>query len=580
MSTFGVAIENPLLQMLQVKCCKYSEPPRQDYKPPVNVTPAQSSYAWPLFAVYLARCLPGPLSTWSATCLARFARSVVAQCDPTCAPCQGGTPPDDFGSERVKIAPPSAIRELAPQLLAFGPDISLQLGIRKKVSLAMPHIKAFRGLRYNMAQIGSLSDCIAPPYDVVDGQLQAELYAKSPYNFIRLELTKPEPNDTDPNAVYSRAASLFRQWRRDGVLQTEPDPAIYVYNQVFDYAGRTYTRRGFMARIRLVRFGEGNIYPHEQTHAKAKDDRLRLTRACQANLSQIFGLYPDPENAAQNLLEQHIAGKAALEAVDHLGVTHRMWPVSDMSVISQVATLVADKPMFVADGHHRYETACNYRDELAQAAGGKLPDEHPAQYVLSMMVSMDDPGLIVLPTHRLIQGCAEFTSQQIHSKLGQYFDCEVAGKGPKDAAKVWERIELQNDQSVLALYSTSDQTWTLASANSAAIDRMREIAPTQSDDWRGLGVALLHRLVFEDLLGLDEKTLPKHTYVHLVDEVVAGLEGRLEGNHHYPLAALVMPATVNDIRAVSLHNERMPAKSTYFYPKLLSGLVVNPLDAN
>ena len=444
----------------------------------------------------------------------------------------------------------------------------------------MPQINAFRGLRYNMAQIGSLSDCIAPPYDVVDGQLQAELYAKSPYNFIRLELTKPEAGDTDPNAVYSRAASLFRQWCRDGVLQVEPDAAVYVYHQVFDYAGRTYTRRGFMARIRLVRFGEGNIYPHEQTHAKAKDDRLRLTRACQANLSQIFGLYPDPENEAQNLLEQHIAGKAALEAVDHLGVTHRLWPVTDMPVIHQVSALVEDKPMFVADGHHRYETACNYRDELAKAAGGTLPEEHPAQYVLSMMVSMDDPGLIVLPTHRLIEGCANWTAAQLQEKLGKYFDCEDAGQGPQAAGKVWQRIEKLDEQSVLALYTTADQRWTLISANASALDRMREIAPDQSDDWRGLGVAILHRLVFEDLLGVHEKELPKPTYVHLVDEVVAGLEGRLEGAKSYPLAALVMPATVNDIRAVSLHNERMPAKSTYFYPKLLSGLVVNPLDAN
>ncbi|MGN6544384.1 MAG: DUF1015 domain-containing protein [Aureliella sp.] len=444
----------------------------------------------------------------------------------------------------------------------------------------MPQIKAFRGLRYNMAQIGSLRDCVAPPYDVVDGQLQAELYAKSPYNFIRLELTKPESGDTDPEAVYQRAASLFRQWRRDGVLQTEPDPAIYVYHQVFDYAGRTYTRRGFMARIRLVRFGEGNIYPHEQTHAKAKDDRLRLTRACQANLSQIFGLYPDPDNEAQNLLEQHVAGRAALEAVDHLGVTHRLWPVTDMNLIARVASLVEEKPMFVADGHHRYETACNYRDELAQAAGGKLPDDHPAQCVLSMMVSMDDPGLIVLPTHRLIEGCAEMTAPQLRERLAKYFDCEDAGSGPKDAAKVWKQIEGLDDQSVLGLYTSADQRWTLVSAKEAAAERMKEIAPEHSDDWRGLGVALLHRLVFEDLLGVHEKELPKPTYVHLVDEVVAGLEGRLEGNRSYPLAALVMPATVNDIRAVSLHNERMPAKSTYFYPKLLSGLVVNPLDAN
>jgi uncharacterized protein (DUF1015 family) len=329
-----------------------------------------------------------------------------------------------------------------------------------------------------------------------------------------------------------------------------------------------------------VRFGEGNIYPHEQTHAKAKDDRLKLTRACQANLSQIFGLYPDPQNAAQNLLEEHIASRAALEAVDHLGVTHRLWPVSDMNVIGRVASLVEDKPMFVADGHHRYETACNYRDELAAAAGGQLPAEHPANFVLSMMVSMDDPGLIVLPTHRLIEGCQEFTAAELRQRLGETFDCEDAGSGPQAAAQVWKQIETLDDQSVLGLYTAADQKWTLVSAKPAAAERMRQIAPDQSDDWRSLGVALLHRLVFEELLGVHEKELPKPTYVHLVDEVVAGLEGRLEGNRQYPLAALVMPATVDDIRAVSLHNERMPAKSTYFYPKLLSGLVVNPLDAN
>ncbi|MCC6509419.1 MAG: DUF1015 domain-containing protein, partial [Pirellulaceae bacterium] len=317
----------------------------------------------------------------------------------------------------------------------------------------MPQIKAFRGLRYNMAQIGSLSDCVAPPYDVVDSQLQAQLYAKSPYNFIRLELTKPEPGETDPQAVYSRAASLFRQWRRDGVLQTEPDAAIYVYHQVFDYAGRTYTRRGFMSRIRLVRFGEGNIYPHEQTHAKAKDDRLRLTRACQANLSQIFGLYPDPDNDAQYILEQHVAGRAALEAEDHLGVIHRLWPVFDSHVINDVGALVEDKPMFVADGHHRYETACNYRDELAAAAGGTLPDAHPANYVLSMLVSMDDPGLIVMPTHRLIQGCASYSANQLRERLGKFFDCEDAGQGPAAAGKVWQRIEKLDEQSILALYT-------------------------------------------------------------------------------------------------------------------------------
>jgi uncharacterized protein (DUF1015 family) len=442
----------------------------------------------------------------------------------------------------------------------------------------MPKIQAFRGLRYSLAQVGSLSDVVAPPYDVVDGSLQKQLYENSPYNFIRLELTKQEAGDADPNAVYERAATLFRQWVRDGVLQHEPDPALYVYHQIFDHAGRTYTRRGFMTRVQLVRFGEGNIYPHEQTHAKAKDDRLRLTRACQANMSQIFGLYPDPTNAAQNLLEAHIAGKSCLEAVDHLGVTHRLWPVTDTTLIGQVAALIEDKPMFVADGHHRYETACNYRDELAAQAGGSLPADHPAQFVLTMVMSMDDPGLIVLPTHRLFHGCAAIDSKQLAERLGDCFDCEIVGAGPAAAHDVWKQIEELNDQGVFGLYTAKDQKWTLVTANEATAQKMLEVAGDQSDDWRSLGVAMLHQLIIDQLLGMAGH--PKPTYVHLVQEVVDGLEGKLEGSLEYPLAALVMPASVDDIRRVSLHNERMPAKSTYFYPKLLSGLVVNPLDGN
>ncbi|GIW98028.1 MAG: phosphatase [Pirellulaceae bacterium] len=442
----------------------------------------------------------------------------------------------------------------------------------------MPKIQAFRGLRYNLARVGSLSDVVAPPYDVIDGALQQRLYQASPYNFVRLELTKPEPGDEDPEAVYKRAASLYRQWIREGVLQHEPDPALYVYHQIFDYAGTTYTRRGFMCRVKLVRFGEGNIYPHEQTHAKAKDDRLRLTRACQANMSQIYGLYPDPENAAQNLLEAHIAGSAALEAVDHLGVTHRLWPVTDQQIISQVATLLDDKPMFVADGHHRYETACNYRDELAEAAGGVLPEDHPANYVLTMVMSMDDPGLIVLPTHRLFHGVEALDATQLRARLEPLLDCQPAGEVPEAAHQVWQQIEQLNDQGAFGLYTAKDRQWTLVTANAKTAEAMERLAQQQSEDWRSLGVAMLHRLIIDELLGMEGH--PKPTYVHLVDEVVAGLKGELEGGHTYPLAALVMPATVDDIRRVSLHKERMPAKSTYFYPKLLSGLVVNPLDGN
>lgn len=438
----------------------------------------------------------------------------------------------------------------------------------------MPDIQPFRGLRYDLATVGSLSNVIAPPYDVVDSELQAKLYAASEYNFLRLELNKPEAGDVEGETLYQRAARIYRTWRQDRVFSAEPDPAIYYYTQTFELDGQEVTRRGFMAAVKLERFGEGKIYPHEQTHAKAKDDRLRLMRASKANFSQIFGLYPDPENEIADMIESTVAGRQGLVAVDHLGVKHSMWPVTDLNVISQVSAKISALPMFVADGHHRYETACNYRDELA-AAGG-LNEHHPANFVLTMLVGMNDPGLLVLPTHRLLSGVPAMTADQLRDKLSPYFDIEDAGDSPEAAREVWAQMERLDEQSVIAVYSKPSNKWLLLTATPAADDRMAEIAGNQSEDWRKLGVSILHKLVFDDALGLEGH--PKPTYVHQVDEVIDGLHGKLEGELDYPLAALVMPATIDHIRQISLHGERMPAKSTYFYPKLVSGLVVRPVE--
>ncbi len=437
----------------------------------------------------------------------------------------------------------------------------------------MPEIQAFRGLRYNLARVGSLSNCIAPPYDVVDSELQDRLYNLSPFNFIRLELNRAEEGDAGPDAIYQRAGKLFRNWRTDGVLQPEPDPAIYVYHQEFEISGKKYTRRGFMACVRLERFGEGKVFPHEQTHSKAKEDRLKLLHATEANLSQIFGLYPDPQNEIQLLLEQQIAGVQGLVATDHLGVIHRMWPITDVNTIQQVSALISDREMFVADGHHRYETACNYRDELASSAS--LPTNHPANFVLTMLVGMEDPGLIVLPTHRLLHGVPSYTTEELQTKLTPYFDCEVVGEGPESAGAVWAEIARLDEQLIMALYSQASQQWIRISARQEAADRMSVLAQDQSKEWQSLGVAVLHRLILDDLLELPK--MPTPTYVHSVQEVIDGLHGKLEGNLNYPLAALIMPASLDDIQILSLQQERMPAKSTYFYPKLVSGLVVHPL---
>jgi uncharacterized protein (DUF1015 family) len=436
----------------------------------------------------------------------------------------------------------------------------------------MPEIQAFRGLRYNLGRVGSLSECIAPPYDVIDPALQDRLYQLSPYNFVRLEYPRSEPGDS-AQTIYERAGRTLRGWQGEKIMQPEPDPAIYVYHQHFEWLGQSILRRGFMANVRLERFGQGKIYPHEHTHAQAKEDRLNMLRACRANLSQIFGLYPDEDNQIQELLESKIMGVLGTEAVDHLGVRHTIWPISDLSTIQEISSRIANLPMFVADGHHRYETACNYRDELA--AAGVFSNDHPANFVLTTLVSMNDPGLIVLPTHRLIHGVPRLSTEQLHERLGKYFDCELVGKGPESSGAVWAELDRLDEQLILALYSAESKQWTRISAKESAIDRMAELAPEHSSDWRELGVAVLHRLVLDDALGLGQ--MPKPTYVHQVQEVIDGLCGRLIGGHDYSLAAMVMPASVRQIQSVSVGLERMPAKSTYFYPKLASGLVVNSL---
>jgi uncharacterized protein (DUF1015 family) len=285
----------------------------------------------------------------------------------------------------------------------------------------------------------------------------------------------------------------------------------------------------------------------------------------------VFGLYPDEAAAAQAILEKAIVGKTPLDATDHLGVVHRMWPVTDVAVISALTAAMSGKPIFIADGHHRYETACNYRDRQADGAGqSKLDPNHPSNFVLMMCVGMSDPGMVVFPTHRLFRGLPAMTAEDLRRVLGDCFQITAAGQGPQAAADAWETMEADGEQGALGLYTAKDRQWSIARLTTAGGARLKAAARERSDDWRGLGVAILHRLVMETLL--KATNLPKPTYVHLVDEVVQGLS-----SDEYPLAALVLPPSLDHIQSVSRHLERMPAKSTYFYPKLLSGLVFNPV---
>src|SRR5262245_42932945 len=262
----------------------------------------------------------------------------------------------------------------------------------------MADIRAFRAHRYDLGRVGALSNVVAPPYDVIDAELQQALYDKSPNNVIRLILNKETPADSDSDNRYTPSAATLRDWLRDDILVQDSARSLYVYHQDFEVEGRRYTRKGFLARVRLEPFGSGRIYPHEETLAGPKADRLKLFHATHMNLSPVFGLYPDPKSEVMTELEKATARSLPLEAVDHLGVTSKPWPIHAQHTLSSVTGLLGPRPIFIADGHHRYETGLRYLEERC-AAGEVRDDEAPANFILMMLVSMSDPGLVILPTH-------------------------------------------------------------------------------------------------------------------------------------------------------------------------------------
>ena len=434
----------------------------------------------------------------------------------------------------------------------------------------MADVHPFRGWRYELGQVGNLSDVTAPPYDVISPEQQRELYELHPCNVIRLILNRDEPGDPGPEARYKRAADFLRHWQSEGILVPEHEDALYVYHQEFDWEGRHYTRRGFMARVRIEELGKGRIYPHEETLAGPKADRLALTKACRMNLSPVFGLYPDPQGEANAELSQAVQGATPLVATDHLGVVHRMWPMSKIAAINAVRARLQNAPIFIADGHHRYETAGNYRAWI-KSDGRYRGDSDPSNFVLMMLVGMSDPGLAILPTHRLISGLPPLTVAEVQKALSSHLAVESMGTGDEAAKKTWEKMKREGRQDVFGFATAADGGWLFARVTDAS--PMSSLAAEHSDAWRGLGVSLLHRLVIDHLLkGWCPQSDPQFKYVHLLEEVTAALKDKSCG-----LACLVAPAQIGDVEAIASKLEKMPPKSTYFYPKLLSGLVFNPL---
>ncbi len=435
----------------------------------------------------------------------------------------------------------------------------------------MATIRAFRGLRYNPQRIGDLSTVITQPYDRIHELEQERYYALSPYNFCRIILGKKTTQDSEADNVYTRARCYAQTWLAEGVLMREAQPALYVLEQRFVTPdGRTHTRRGLTAALQLTRFDEGIILPHERTLSGPKVDRLNLTRATRTAWEHIFILYPDEGNRVNGILDPYLAAHAPLvvrEQVIESAVEQRFWVVSDPAIIAAaVEEMAAKRNLIIADGHHRYETALNYRDEMRQQHPD-APADAGFNFTQVTLVSMSDPGLVILPTHRLIHSYRAMGSREALERAREYFEVEPAT----------DRVALERALAAATpdhpRFGFYDGTYAVLTLRDPAV--LAQLLPERAADWRLLDVAVLHELFIERVLGIDKGAVERKENLDYLRDPDPGYEAVNSGEAQFLL--LVNPTRMEQVRACTAAGEKMPQKSTDFYPKIISGLVMMPL---
>jgi len=414
-------------------------------------------------------------------------------------------------------------------------------------------IEPLRALHYDLDRVGRLGDVVSPPYDVIDAAQRAELEARSPYNVVRIDL----PTGQDP---YAEAARQFRQWSNDGVLVQDSGPAVWALAQ--DYTGpdgRRRTRTGFLARVRIEDYGPGRIRPHERTHPGPKEDRLRLTRATKANLSPIFSLYADAGGTARQALAVAAQAEPWASTTDDDGTVNRLWRVQDEPVIADLTGSLSAAELLIADGHHRYETARVYADEV----GG----EGPHRYVLMCLVALQDPGLTVFPTHRLLKDLRSEQHEALAEALRRDFEIEPLGSTAELAPAHGDRVTLGY------LDSHFKQPFRLTLKDSAIADRA---LPDHAEPYRRLDTAVLEALIIKGALGKSDEDIDHMAglgYARNFEEALNLIETAA-----YDAAFFTAPTPVEQVQEVAAAGESMPPKSTYFFPKVPTGLVFNPLS--
>ncbi len=418
----------------------------------------------------------------------------------------------------------------------------------------MADVQPLRALRYDLDRAGPLQDLVSPPYDVIDDAHRSDLAARSPYNVVGVDLPRAEG---DP---YAAAAELLDRWSAEGAVVRDERPALWALTQEYRTPdGERMTRNGFLCRVRVEEYGEGRVRPHERTHPGPKEDRLRLTRATRANLSPIFALHSDPGQQAWAALASHATGEPWDSVTDEDATEHRLWRVEDPSTIEAVQAALSSAELLIADGHHRYETARVYAEEI----GG----EGAHRFVLACLVALEDPGLTVFPTHRLVRGLRPDQHETLADAIRGSFDIEEvareslapqAGQGPLELGYIDAHFK---------------RPFRLRLRDQRLAD---EALAGHSEPYRRLDTAVLEALLLKGALGMTEDSIAHLDGLGYARDAAEALE--LVESGAYDASFLMRPAPVSRIREVAVAGETMPPKSTYFFPKVLTGLVFNPLD--
>jgi uncharacterized protein (DUF1015 family) len=436
----------------------------------------------------------------------------------------------------------------------------------------MAEIRPFRGVRYNEQLVSDLSAVICPPYDIITPQTAQELYQRSEYNFARLEYGRLLPPGTSPEERHTHSAATLDEWLGRGILKTDEVSALYLHDHSFSYRGKQYKRRGILASVRLEEWDKMVVRPHEGTLARAKDDRLSLLWTLGANTSPILTLFDDRGGRVASLLALEAQKQPVISLISHAGDSYNVWAITKPEVIKRIGASLAHQPLYIADGHHRYESALTYQRER-RACSGEVSGEEEFNFVMMTLVDFADPGLIILSPHRLVRGLSPTILSELRTKLESLFELEELSLGTLD---VWQQVDAlieseEIGQTRFILVGLSpEHLLVLRLRDPSAVRQMMPYF--HGELYAKLNVSILDHVILEEMLGLSSQ---EASLAFSYDRQEAA---RKIADREYQLAFLLSPVKVELVKAIADGGERMPRKSTYFYPKPPAGLVFRRLD--